>query len=121
MSARVLVVDEQPVNRQLVCDILEFRGHRIAAAASVDEGREQLRLARPDIVLVDLQMPGEGGEVLLQEIRADESLRDLPVIAVTAFATEADSGRLVKAGFDGLVTKPIDTRAFGPTIESFLR
>jgi len=84
MAARILVVDDLPINLQLISDILEFRGHRIDAAASLDEARKCLRAARPDLVLLDVQMPGGGGEVLLREIRADPTLPALPVIAVTA-------------------------------------
>lgn len=120
MSARILVVEDNPLNLQLVRDILEYRGHQIDSAASVPEARERLERARPDLVLLDIQLPGGGGERLLEEIRGNVGLAGLPVIAVTALAMEGDRERLLGAGFDGYLSKPIDTKTFGPAVESFL-
>lgn len=122
MGARILVVEDHPLNRKLVRDILEHRGHEIIEATSVAEGRERLREARPDLVLLDVHMPGGGGEILLAEIRSspDPALARLPVLAVTALAMRGDRERLLRAGFDGYFSKPIDTRRFGPEVEAFL-
>lgn len=121
MRARILVVEDNALNLQLVRDILEYRGHEIEFAATLPEARERLNDARPDLVLLDIQLPGGGGEKLLQEIRGTAALADLPVIAVTALAMEGDRERLLGAGFDGYLSKPIDTRTFGPSVESFLK
>jgi len=120
MSARILVVEDNPLNLRHVRDILEFRGHHVDTATTVDEGRQRLLAARPDLLLLDVQVPGGGGETLLREIRRDASLAGLPIVAVTAQAMDGDRQRLLDAGFDGYVSKPIDTRAFGPLIESFI-
>lgn len=116
--SRILVVEDNALNLQLVRDILEYRGHEVVSAASVPEARSRLIETRPDVVLLDIQLPGGGGETLLDEIRS--ATPDLPVIAVTALAMDGDRERLLKAGFDGYLSKPIDTRTFGPTVESFL-
>ena len=121
MKARILVVEDNALNFQLVRDILEYRGHEIELATTVQEARALLAAARPDLVLLDIQLPGGGGVLLLQEIRATPALADLPVIAVTALAMGGDRERLLQAGFDAYLSKPIDTRTFGPTVESFLR
>ena len=121
MSALILVVEYNPLNLQLVRDILEYRGHRVIAATTVPEARERLAQERPDVVLLDIQLPGGGGERLLQEIRRTPSMARLPVVAVTALAMQGDRERLLAAGFDGYLSKPIDTRSFGPSVESFLR
>lgn len=121
MSARILVVEDHPLNFKLVSDILEFRGHRVEGAASVAEARDALERARPDLVLLDIEIPGGGGLAVLVYIRATKVLADLPVIALTAFAMDGDRERLLAAGFDGYLSKPIDTREFGPIVESFLR
>jgi two-component system cell cycle response regulator DivK len=120
VRARILVVEDNPLNLQLVRDILEHGGHEIYAATSVQAARKTLEEAKPDIVLLDIQLPGGGGEKLLREIRASAVLADLPVIAVTALAMEGDRERLLSAGFDGYLSKPIDTRTFAATVESFL-
>ena len=120
MRATLLVVEDNRLNLQLVRDILEYRGHQVEFATTVQEARDRLQSGRPDLVLLDIQLPGGGGEQLLQEIRRSAALGDLPVIAMTALAMEGDRERLLSAGFDGYLSKPIDTRTFGPTVESFL-
>jgi CheY-like chemotaxis protein len=120
MNARILVVEDNPLNLQLVRDILEYRGHQIETATTFQAARDRLRCGRPDLVLLDIQFPGGGGEMLLREIRCTEGLAGVPVIAVTALAMEGDRERLLAAGFDGYLSKPIDTRTFGATVESFL-
>ena len=117
---RVLLVEDNLLNRQLARDILEYRGHEVVVAASVEEARFQLRLSTPDIVLLDIQIPGDG-ETLAKEIRANPALKGLPVIAVTAYAMEGDRDRLLSVGFDAYIAKPIDTKHFGPTVESFIK
>ncbi len=119
-GACILVVEDNPVNLRLVCDILQYRGHRTLEGGSVEEGREQLRRSVPDLILLDLQIPGGGGELLLREIRENPTLKHLPVIAFTAFAMRGDANRLIRAGFDAYMSKPIDTRTFGPQIEGYL-
>lgn len=120
MRRKILLVEDNPLNRQLVCDILEYRGHEVETAATVSEARERLRAGKPQLVLVDVHVPGGGGELLLREIRADPEMADLPLVAVTALAMSGDRERLLELGFDGYLSKPIDTRSFGPTVEGYL-
>jgi diguanylate cyclase (GGDEF)-like protein len=118
--SRILMVEDNPMNRRLVRYVLEFRGHEVIEAGSVDEGRQRLARRLPDLVILDLNLPGGGGELLLREIRGEARLRALPVVAVTAYAMEGDRERLLREGFSGYISKPIDTTTFGPQIESFL-
>lgn len=118
--ADILLVEDNALNRVLVRDLLEHRGHTIREAAGADEAWEQIQRARPDLVLLDVQIPGGGGETLVARIRGDGSVAGLPIIAVTAFAMPGDRERLLAAGFDDYIEKPIDTRAFGPRVESLL-
>ena len=120
MRARILVVEDNSLNLQLVRDILEHRGHEIESAMTVQEARAKLQRAKPDVVLLDIQLPGGGGEGLLREIRGTVALADLPVVAVTALAMDGDRERLLVAGFNGYVSKPIDTLTFAATVESFI-
>ncbi|MBX3219172.1 MAG: response regulator [Labilithrix sp.] len=117
----ILVVEDHPMNRLLVRDVLEHRGHEVVEARNVDEAARALAARVPDLVLLDVQIPGGGGEAVLRSIREQAELATLPVVAVTAFAMAGDRARLLAAGFDGYVSKPIDTRAFGPTVEAFIR
>lgn len=118
--ARIAVIEDNALNRRLVRDVLEHRGHEVLEAATIEEARALLRAATPDLVLLDVQVPGGGGELLLREIREAAALPRVPVIAVTAFAMEGDRGRLLAAGFDGYISKPIEVRVFGAQVEAFL-
>lgn len=120
MTARILIVEDHPLNLRLVIDILEYRGHVIASAVNVSEARTRLMSEKPDLVLLDLHIPGGDGETLLHEIRGNILLVDLPVIAVTAFAMGGDRERLLREGFDGYISKPINVRTFAAEVESFL-
>jgi two-component system cell cycle response regulator DivK len=119
--ALILVVEDNPLNRLLVHDILELRGHEVVEAATVDEARRVLESCRPDLLLLDVQIPGGGGEAVIREVRRRADLADLPIVAVTSLAMPGDRERLLSIGFQGYLSKPIDTRTFGPAVESYLR
>jgi two-component system cell cycle response regulator DivK len=118
-KGRILLVEDNALNRRLVRDLLVFRGHEVIEATTVPEARARLD-DRPDLVLMDLQIPGGSGVDVLHAIRAREDVRDLPVIVVTASAMAGEKERLLAAGFDAYLSKPIDTRTFGAVVESFL-
>jgi len=119
--ARILVVEDNSLNRQLVHDILALRGHAVVEAATVDEARALLARERPDLLLLDVQIPGGGGEAVIREVRQRPELAHLPIIAVTSLAMPGDRERLLSIGFQGYLSKPIDTRTFGAAIESYLK
>lgn len=116
---RILVVEDDPWSRRIVCDLLEMRGHEVLSASGVSEGRTLLA-ERPDVVLLDIHIPGGGGELLLREIRADETFGTLPVIAFTASAMHGDRERFLRIGFTSYLSKPIDVASFGVAIEKHL-
>ena len=118
-SLRILIIEDHPLNRQLARAILEQRGHQVSEAVDVEGGWLQLQQGNPQIILMDIQLPGGGGEYLLRKIRSNPSTARLPVIAITAYAMQGDRERFLDMGFDGYLTKPLDTRAFGPAIEAF--
>lgn len=118
--AQILVVEDHPLNRQLVRVILTLRGHQIKEAVNVSEAVQLLHSQPIDLVILDIQIPGGGGIAVLQEIRNHETLASLPVVAVTAFAMMGDQERLLDAGFDAYISKPIDVKTFAAQIEAFL-
>lgn len=119
--ARILVVEDNSLNRLLVHDLLELRGHAVVEAATVGEACSLLARERPDLLLLDVQIPGGGGEAVIREVRQHAHLADLPIIAVTSLAMPGDRERLLSIGFQGYLSKPIDTRTFGAAIESYLK
>jgi two-component system, cell cycle response regulator DivK len=117
---RILVVEDNPLNLKLVRDVLQFAGYDVIEAQS---GEESLRVAEedsPDLVLMDLQLPGIDGTETLHRLRRGPLRRDVPVVAVTAFAMAEDRERTSLAGFDGYVEKPISVRELPGQIEAFL-
>lgn len=118
---RVLVVEDNALNRRLVQALLVHRGHVVREAETVDEGLAALAAEIPDVVLLDIHIPGGGGELLLARMRSSPTYAPIPVVAVTASAMSGDRERLLAGGFDAYVSKPIDTRTFVATIEDAAR
>lgn len=117
---RLLLVEDYPMNRTLARELLEHHGHEVIEARDVAEAHARLGESVFDAVLLDIQIPGGGGTAVLGFIRAQPALRALPVIAVTAQAMTGDRERFLGAGFDGYISKPIDTRAFCETVEQHI-
>jgi len=118
--ARILVVEDNALNRLLVHDLLELRGHEVIEAATVDDARRALDGERPDLMLLDVQIPGGGAEAVIRDARRRPGFEAIPIVAVTSLAMPGDRERLLGSGFQGYLSKPIDTRTFGAVIESFL-
>jgi CheY-like chemotaxis protein len=118
--ARILVVEDNALNRLLVHDLLELRGHEVIEAATVDEARRALDGERPDLLLLDVQIPGGGAEAIIRDARRRPGFENIPIVAVTSLAMPGDRERLLSSGFQGYLSKPIDTRTFGSVVESFL-
>jgi CheY-like chemotaxis protein len=116
--ARILVVEDDLWSRRLVFELLVLRGHNVLCAAGVSDGRAQLDTVRFDLVLLDINIPGGGGELLLAEIREYNEV--IPVIAFTASTMAGDRERFLAAGFTAHVSKPIDVKSFAEMIESYL-
>jgi two-component system cell cycle response regulator DivK len=116
----VLVVEDNPLNLKLVRDVLQHAGYAVVVATSGEEGVRLATADRPDLVLMDLQLPGIDGTEAMRRIRAHPAGRDLPVVAVTAFAMPADREHVSSAGFDGYVEKPLSTRALPGVVRRFV-
>ncbi len=114
----ILLVEDNALNRRLAEVTLLARGHQVLQADTTDAARAILTVERPDLVLMDIELPGAGGESLLREIRGQADRAHLTVIAVTARAMNGDRERLLSSGFDGYISKPIDVGTFGAEIES---
>ncbi len=116
----VLVVEDNELNMKLFHDLLEAHGYRILQSK---DGLEALKLARehrPDLILMDIQLPEVSGLEVTKWIKEDENLRDIPVIAVTAFAMKGDEEKIREGGCEAYIAKPISVTSFLATVERFL-
>lgn len=121
MSAPVvLLVEDNQRNLKLARDVLEFHGFRVEVTMTGEEALAEAVRTSPDIILMDLQLPGIDGHTALAHLRADPRTAGIPVVALTAFAMEADRARAVDAGFDGYLEKPISVRDFPGQVRSHL-
>jgi two-component system, cell cycle response regulator DivK len=118
--ARVLVVDDNAVNLELASVLLKNAGLEVATADSAEAALQQIAQARPRLVLLDIQMPGTDGLALLRRLRADPALDGLVVVAFTAYAMKGDRERLLAAGCDGYISKPIEMAGFAEQVLAFL-
>ena len=107
---RILVVEDNELNLKLVRDVLRHAGFEVIEARTGEDGVELATECHPDLVLIDLQLPGIDGVETLKLIRSNDGGRKVPVVAVTAFAMRADRERALRAGFDDYVEKPISVR-----------
>jgi CheY-like chemotaxis protein len=108
--ARVLVVDDNPSNTKLLAFVLKRGGYDVRTADSALTGADVLREFQPQLILMDLQMPGISGLEWTRQLKADPATQAIPIVAVTAYAMKGDAERARAAGCDGYLTKPIDTR-----------
>ena len=116
----ILVVEDNEKNRKLVRDVLNFKGYRLAEAETGEDGVRLARELRPDLVLMDIQLPGINGITALAQIREDPAIRHIPVIAVTASAMTHDRQKIMAAGFDGYQSKPINVKEFLSAVRAIL-
>jgi signal transduction histidine kinase/CheY-like chemotaxis protein len=119
--ARILAVDDNSANLELVRLLLEEQGHEVRCALSAEEALTTLEGFEPELILMDLQLPGTDGLELTRRIKAQEKTREVPVVALTAYAMKGDEQKAFAAGCDGYLTKPIDTRSFAGMVLGYLR
>jgi two-component system cell cycle response regulator DivK len=121
MATKVLVVEDNDLNRKLFTDLLRLNGYDAVEANRGNDVLVLSRTERPDIILMDIQLPDISGVDLTRALKADPSLKDIPIIAVTAFAMGGDEERIRKAGCDGYIAKPVAVRDFLATLAKFRR
>ena len=117
---RVLVIEDNPQNLELVSDLLEMLDLTVEHAGTAEEGLEMAWLRPPDLILLDIRLPGIDGHEAVRRLKADARTSSVPTLALTAQAMTGDEAKALEAGFDAYVTKPIDTRAFPATIATHL-
>lgn len=117
----MLLVEDNPRNLKLARDVLEYAGFVVTAVTTGEEALPAARQAEPDVILMDLQLPGIDGHAALEQLRGDPRTAGIPVIAVSAFAMPADRDRALGWGFDGYLEKPISVRDLPEQVRRHVR
>ena len=112
MTKTILIVEDNPKNMKLVRDLLQYHGHTTLEAETGEAGLQLALSRRPDLVLMDIQLPDIDGTSVLARIREDTSLDAMPVLAVSASVMPEEQQRIVRSGFDGFIAKPISVKPF---------
>jgi two-component system, cell cycle response regulator DivK len=119
-APRILVVEDNPLNLKLVRDVLGAAGFDVVSATTGEEGLELAVTSPPDLVLMDLQLPGIDGMETMRRMRQEPAAVTAPIIAVTAMAMAEDHANIARAGFDGYIEKPISVRALVNEVRGLL-
>ena len=121
MSAQlILLVEDNETNQMLTVAVLERDGYRVVVAGNAEEARHQLETETPQLILMDVQLPGEDGLAFTQQLKRNPATSPIPVVAMTAHAMQGDAELAMKAGCSGYIAKPIDTRALAEQVRRFL-
>ena len=122
MSAHsILIVDDNTANMKLVRVLLSGEGYDVRTALDAEAALAELRSSRPDLILMDIQLPGMDGLELTRKLKSDPATRNIKIVGLTAYAMRGDQERIIAAGCDGYIPKPIDTRTLPNSIKGYLK
>ncbi|MFL0355385.1 response regulator [Erythrobacter sp. GH1-10] len=120
MTKRVMVVEDNDLNRKLFCDVLKANGFEVEPVADGDSVLETARACSPDLIIMDIQLPGVSGVDLIEAAKQDMLLAQIPVLAVTAFAAKGDEERIRAAGASGYLSKPVSIMPFMNAVKELI-
>jgi CheY-like chemotaxis protein len=118
---KILIAEDNAVNRELLRELLEARGYAVVEACDGEEALRVIEQTQPDILLLDIGMPKLDGFAVVRKIRENPRLTLLPVLAVTAYAMQGDRERILNAGFDGYLSKPVNSRSLDQELDRLLK
>ena len=121
MSARILLIEDNATNLDLMNYLLHALGYDVECAIDGHSGLEAAQKGNYDLILTDMLMPDLDGYELARRVKADQRLKAIPLVAVTALAMAGDRDKILAAGFDGYISKPIDPQKFSAQIQPFLK
>jgi CheY-like chemotaxis protein len=117
---RILIVDDNAMNVDLVSFLLAADGMQVESAADAAQASVRIAAQHPELILMDIQMPGVDGLELTRRLKADPATRHIPIVALTAYAMKGDEERMLAAGCDGYIAKPVEVATFTRQVRSFL-
>ena len=120
MKGLVLIIDDHPINLKLASEVLLAVGYTVIGAVDAEQAQLLLTTTMPDLILMDIALPGMDGLSLTKLLKTDARLRHIPIVALTAYAMRGDDIKASAAGCDGYITKPINTRLLAAQVSAFL-
>jgi two-component system cell cycle response regulator DivK len=120
VGEKILIVEDNELNLKLFCDLLRAHGFEVEPVRDGREALERARAFAPDIIIMDIQMPHVSGLELIEQVKAEEALASVPILAVTAYAARGDEERIRDAGAEGYVSKPISVVKFVEAVRALL-
>ena len=117
----ILTIEDNELNMKLVRSLLQLEKYQVIEAENAEKGIQLARDHQPDLILMDIQLPGMDGLKATELISNDENLKNIPILALTSYAMEGDEEKALAAGCVGYITKPIDTRSFSKTIAEYTK
>ena len=117
---RVLIAEDNPVNRELLCELLENRGYAVTEASDGQEAMNMVESILPDILLLDIGMPVLDGYAVARKVRNNPKFAAMPILAITAYAMQGDREKILDSGFDGYLSKPINAAALVQELDRLL-
>lgn len=121
MNIKIMIVDDNPANLKLTSDLLEIEGFEVHRSMDAESALESVPEFQPVLILMDVALPGMDGIQLTRKLKSGENTKHIKIVALTAFAMKGDRERMLSAGFDGYITKPIDTREFKNQVNYYLK
>lgn len=118
---KILIIEDNPMNMDLAVDLLELAGFNVVQAETAEKGIALAKAELPDIILMDISLPGMDGLTAAKILKADDLTKEIPVIATTAHAMKGDEEKAMAAGCNGYLTKPINTKTFSGTVGGFIQ
>ena len=117
---KVLIIEDNELNRKLITSLLLLKNYKVLEAEDAETGIEIARKWMPDLILMDIQLPGMDGLTATRVLKSDDNLKSIPIVAVTSYAMSGDEDKAIAAGCVGYITKPIETREFIKSISGYI-
>jgi len=118
---KILIVEDDDLNMRLFCDLLADRDYEILTSRTAQEAWNVASTQHPSLILMDIQLPGGSGLDIAKWIKADDKLKDIPIVAITAFAMKGDKEKILQGGCEEYISKPIEIRSFLSKVDQFLK
>ncbi len=117
---KILIIEDNPMNMELTSDLLKVEGYVVIQAESAEHGIEMARAQQPDLIIMDIGLPLMDGLSASAILKKDEKTKDIPILALTSYAMKGDREKILAAGCEGYIAKPIDTRTFADEVKAIL-